>query len=126
MNLKLGAVYLPSPGLAAVSAPVSTDTGTSPAPVLPQTLPASGRSSPLEAPTVSLDQLEKAVVKIKHFLKATATNIQFIVDEQREKVVVRVIDSESNEVIRQIPSEEALAISQALDRMEGLLFRQDA
>jgi flagellar protein FlaG len=37
-----------------------------------------------------------------------------------------VIDPSNNELIRQIPSEEMLAISRALDRMQGLLVKSQA
>ena len=40
--------------------------------------------------------------------------------------VVKVIDKDSNKVIRQIPSEEVLQISKALDKLQGLLVKQQA
>jgi flagellar protein FlaG len=33
--------------------------------------------------------------------------------------VVRVVDTETNEVVRQIPNEDARAIARALDRLQG-------
>jgi len=40
--------------------------------------------------------------------------------------VVRVLDDATKEVIRQIPSEEALEIAKALDKLQGVLLRQEA
>lgn len=37
--------------------------------------------------------------------------LQFTVDDSTEQTVIRVVDSQTNELIRQIPSDEALAIS---------------
>jgi flagellar protein FlaG len=47
---------------------------------------------------------------------------QFEVDKEVDKVIVKVIDSEQKEVIRQIPSEEALKLSKNVREMIGLLF----
>jgi flagellar protein FlaG len=41
-------------------------------------------------------------------------------------MVVRVVDTATDQVIRQIPSEVALAISQSLEKLQGLLVRQQA
>jgi flagellar protein FlaG len=39
---------------------------------------------------------------------------------------VSVINSETNEVIRQMPSEEAVAAARALDKMQGVIIHQKA
>lgn len=57
--------------------------------------------------------------------KAQLTNIgvNFQVDENSGKLVITVIDKETQEVIRQIPSQEAIQMSQSLDWQQGLLFK---
>jgi flagellar protein FlaG len=40
--------------------------------------------------------------------------------------VVKVIDQQTKEVIRQVPTQEVLEISKAIDRAQGLLIRQQA
>jgi flagellar protein FlaG len=55
-----------------------------------------------------------------------AQDLRFTIDKETGKTVVRIIDSTTDEVIRQIPSEEVLAISKAIDRMQGLLLKQKA
>jgi flagellar protein FlaG len=37
-------------------------------------------------------------------------------------MVVRVIDSETQKVLRQMPSEEMLSLAKAMDRMRGLMI----
>ena len=68
----------------------------------------------------------QAARAINEFLKSSSANVEFMVDGRSSKVIVRVVDSETGQVIRQMPSEEMLAISQALDRMTGLLLEQKA
>jgi flagellar protein FlaG len=54
-----------------------------------------------------------------------AQSLQFSLDKDSGKTVVKVMDTETNEVIRQIPTEEVLALSQAVDKFKGLLLRQE-
>ena len=63
---------------------------------------------------VSQEALEKAVSQLKAYVQNTQRDMDFSVDDVTGRVVVRVIDSQSEEVIRQIPSEEMLAISRHL------------
>jgi flagellar protein FlaG len=59
-------------------------------------------------------------------VQSLQSKIEFVTDESSGRLLIRVIDSSSNELIRQIPSEEMLAISRALDRMQGLLLKSEA
>jgi len=68
-------------------------------------------------------QLENAVDNIQKFISQSARDITFSID-QESGTLVKVIDRNSKDVIRQIPSEEVLAISKALDKLQGL-FVQD-
>jgi flagellar protein FlaG len=47
------------------------------------------------------------------------------VDGETKRVIVKVIDTETGELIRQLPSEETLAISRAIGVVQkGLLLKQ--
>ena len=81
---------------------------------------------PLAQPTTTEEAVRQSAQKINAFLKQSSTGIEFKVDGHSDQVVVRVVDNETGKVIRQIPSEEMLAISQALDRVAGLLLNQKA
>jgi len=63
---------------------------------------------------LSQEALEKVVSQLNAYIQNTQRDVDFSVDDATGRVVVRVIDSESEEVIRQIPSEEMLAISRHL------------
>ena len=65
---------------------------------------------------------KRAAEQINKALKQFDSDIQFSVDENN-RTNVKVIDTQTNEVIRQMPSKEMLAISQALDKFQGLLIR---
>ena len=75
---------------------------------------------------VSGDQLTAAVKAANDFVSLVNDSVQFSVDNETGKTVVKVIDKSTEEVLRQIPSEEMLAIAKALDDIKGLLVRQKA
>jgi len=53
-------------------------------------------------------------------------DLSFSVDDSTGDVVVRVIDGESGKIVRQIPSEEILRLTERLDEMHSLLFEAKA
>ncbi len=71
--------------------------------------------------------LQSFVDSINNALKQANKNLEFSVDETSNKTVMKVVDMDTGEVIRQIPSKEALAISMAVERMQqGMLLKQKA
>jgi flagellar protein FlaG len=78
------------------------------------------------SPAVDIVRVKEAVDTINRKLQETSQQLRFAVDDDSGKVVVRVVDTASDQVIRQIPSEVAIAISQSLEKLQGLLVRQQA
>jgi len=60
------------------------------------------------------NDLEKAVSELKEFVQNVQRDLDFHVDDVTGSVVIKVIDAENDEVIRQIPPEEMLALSRRL------------
>jgi flagellar protein FlaG len=70
--------------------------------------------------------LNKAVDAINRFINPVASSIEFSVDEDSGRTLVKVVDTDTNTVLRQFPSKEALAISHELDKLQGLLVKEKA
>jgi flagellar protein FlaG len=60
------------------------------------------------------ENLHVAVSQINDYVQNLQRNLQFSVDEVTGKDVVTIIDSETEQVIRQIPSEEILEVARHL------------
>ncbi len=75
------------------------------------------------SPPAGIDQ---AVRDINTYLQKVQRNLEFSVDKETNRVVVKVIDAESGEVVRQIPAESVLAMARDLRKEKGLLFAQRA
>ncbi|MEP1551571.1 flagellar protein FlaG [Paraglaciecola sp.] len=79
----------------------------------------------------SPEEIEVAVTQISEFVQSSSRQLNFSVDEDSNKQVVKVTDAESGDVIRQIPSEEVLKLSERLQDLQtevgtavGLLFNK--
>jgi len=72
------------------------------------------------------EQINEAVKAINKTIQNTSQNLEFSVDGGEGSVVVKVVDQQTKEVLRQIPSEEALEIAKSLDKLQGLLIKQTA
>ena len=70
--------------------------------------------------------LTGAVQKLNDYVAPALQTIQFSIDDDTDRIVVKVVDTETQEVLRQIPNEEVLAISKTLDNLRGLVIRQTA
>lgn len=77
--------------------------------------------------------IESAVAEVRDFVQAQNRQLAFSIDEKSERQVVKVTDSESGDVIRQIPSEEVLALSERIKELQsdvgaavGVLFNKQA
>lgn len=76
--------------------------------------------------TEQKQELEAAVKAVKDFTRPMTGNLEFTLDDQTGITVIKVTDATTNELIRQIPSEEMLEIARALDKIKGLLVYQKA
>lgn len=66
-----------------------------------------------------LELVKKAAEEGNSILQATQRNLQFKVDDTTNELVVKIIDSESGELVRQIPSEEMLAFIKRMQELDG-------
>ena len=78
-------------------------------------------------PQAASEKLKKVVEDINRAMQQSNRNLEFSVDASTKHVVVKMTDTETGEVIRQFPSEEALAISRSIGEFQqGMLLKQKA
>ena len=69
---------------------------------------------------VDIAEIRDQVASINRALQEKSSNLSFSVDEGTGRTVVRVFRKSTGELVRQIPSEEVLAIAASIKRGEGL------
>jgi flagellar protein FlaG len=72
------------------------------------------------------DELVGAVKKLNEHVAPALQTIQFSLDQDSKRMIVKVVDTETQKVLRQIPNEEVVAMSKTLDKLQGLVIRQTA
>ena len=76
------------------------------------------------AAKLSTEQTQQSMQEINQMLSGMSISVQFEIDPNYKDVIVKVVDQQSGKVIRQIPTEDVVRISKAMDSLKGLLFAQ--
>ncbi len=84
--------------------------------------PVVAEKAPEPQPAPDARELERIASEVQIRLKQLNTELRFEVEDRVEDLVVKIVDPDTNEIIRQIPSEEMLAIRDRLDELVGFLL----
>ena len=112
------ATTAPSSG-AKVVAPSAT------APVSSATTPQEVKAAPPVAridPSEMEKKLEEAVARLNEQMEANGRKLGFSVDDRLNKQIVRVMNKETGEVVRQIPNEVVIRVANSIEDLKGVLF----
>ena len=63
--------------------------------------------------------LEKALESVNSSLQAWSTGLRFEMDEDAQRLVVSIIDSDSGDVVRTIPSDAVLRVAKLIVQLQG-------
>src|SRR4051812_35524972 len=63
------------------------------------------------------EELKAAVHDIQEFVNTVTTDLRFMVDKETGRLIVSVVDSKTDQILRQIPSEDIMKIAKNIDRM---------
>jgi flagellar protein FlaG len=89
----------------------------------PEAAPKDGNAAPVNGkelpPAPDLQSVEQAVKQINSYLTDSQRALNFQIHEASGRTIVRVVNPETDEVIRQIPSEEVLNLAAAM-QSQGL------
>ena len=70
---------------------------------------------------IDRDQLQAAVAKVSSYVQSLSRSLDIRSDDRTGDTVIKVFDKSTDELIRQIPSEEVLAISAAISEQLDVL-----
>jgi len=82
-----------------------------------------------EKKTVDMEEVKSAVDNLEQLLSSSTSSnsLKFAIEKDIDQVVVKVMDTETDEVIKQFPSEEAISLSKTLEKIRaGQLHRAKA
>jgi len=61
---------------------------------------------------------------INEQLKSSNSSIQFSIDDKSNEIIVRIVDRDTGEVIRQIPPESIVRLRDSMRDMSGLFVEK--
>ncbi len=70
-------------------------------------------------------EIEAVVDNLNEFVQSAQRQLEFFVDHESGKTVVRVIDSDTGDTIRNIPSDEILSMQKHLKEMGERMFNNE-
>ena len=76
--------------------------------------------------TINTNYALGSLAAVDAMLRPLARGLQMDRDQATGAPVVRIVDTETNRVLRHIPPADALAMARALDRVQGLLVQVKA
>jgi flagellar protein FlaG len=79
-----------------------------------------------EAAQPTREVVAKAAADLQEFVSSMGRNLNFSIDETTGYNIVRVVNPDTGELIRQLPSEELLKISRDFQRLNNVLVSQRA
>jgi flagellar protein FlaG len=74
----------------------------------------------------SREAVAQAAKHIESFVKSVGRSLDFSVDSRTGQSVLRVMNPENGQLIRQLPAEETLRVAAAIDYMQSVLVNQRA
>ncbi len=117
MNMEIN-----STGAAPRAMPIGLATRPTPPPATASKVAPAATVPAAEASKIDQVQLEAAVKAINAMLAPVTNAVTFSIDQDSGKTVVKLLDNQTNEVIRQFPSKEMLAIAKDMTQYKGLLI----
>ena len=66
--------------------------------------------------------IEQTIAKIREAIGPANASLKIEIDPDSDRVIVKVLDDQSGELIRQIPSQEMVEIAKRLDTMQGIFI----
>ena len=112
--------------------PVAQTHPTAPAGQVPegvQTTQGANAAAPVEeAEEAAKEQepLQDVVSDLNNLVRDLHRELQFSVDEDSGSTVIKVVDRETDEVVRQIPSEDLMRLRKRLEEAVGVFFKDSA
>lgn len=70
------------------------------------------------------EEVKQAVEDMERMTKLLSRKLEFAMDESGDRAIMRIVDEETKEILRQVPTQEALEIAKAMARIHDMLLVQ--
>ena len=81
-----------------------------------------GQQESKDTTRLTRQDVEEMVEALENFANTVQTRLNFAIDDGTEDIVVKILDKETDEVIKQFPAEEILELREKMQDLSGLLL----
>ena len=79
-----------------------------------------------ETPQLTVQEMEETVQAMNEMMKSLSRGLNFQVDDDNGRTIIKVIDRETQDLIKQFPSEELVKLITSMQNMQNILFDDQA
>ena len=72
--------------------------------------------------SINVKELNEAIDTLNSAVRRVPTSLHFSVDEASKRFVVQVTDTQTGEIIRNVPGDAILRMAKQLESLKGILF----
>ncbi len=91
-----------------------------------QPSPGNTEASANGAAIMSVQATKDVINSLGGYMEALQTSLSFSISQDTDRIIVTIKNKETNEVIRQIPPEELVALQEKMKELTGLIFNEVA
>ena len=77
-----------------------------------------------QVPKKAPQQIKEVITRLENTLQNVEPKIELSVDEELNQVIIRILDKESGELIKQLPPEDVLELDRFFAEQSGLLVEE--
>lgn len=77
-----------------------------------------------DSSTANTEDVDKALHQINDFMQSDHKELRFVKNDETEgRMVIQIVNPQTNEVVGQIPDKAAIRLAASLDELNGHLFK---
>ena len=89
-----------------------------------KTMKSTAASNKEKAVSMSREEARAVAESLEEYMEILKTSIGFSINESPNRIIVTVTNKDTDEIIRQIPSEEMLALQKKMKELTGIIFSE--
>ena len=116
--------FSPAAGAPAVVHSAPAAPATQAAPAAPVVKAKAAAPAPRVDPQEMQRQLQQAVVELNRQMEHSGVSLDFSIDKSIGRSIVKVVNKDTGELVRQIPSEAVVRVADSIESLKGILYNK--
>ena len=80
------------------------------------------RTAELGPPELTVEEIREVVDSLNNVMSLLQRGVSFQVDDSTQRTIVKIIDNETDETIKQFPTEDLVRLIERMQEMQSIIF----